>query len=226
VFLELRSKLASIPKDQVIYLGIPFEHHKITQMVAYTLPDRKLAGKYEDGYINGSLPAGDRDMPLELADWMIQLKPTQTADENPLNRVGPFFIRRAPFSFFSLESVSGAYGNETADKNSWNWVKSSVEYRFHRVGKLKPFRAKFQFTGNPGVLFMEVRTTTGEQVASFDIPLKAGWDKFESPIINSISSDLVIQIKAAGIPVRLSAGDPREVQFLIQNIALDSVPGD
>jgi len=92
VFLDLRSRVASIPKEQVIYLGIPNEHHKLTQMVAYILSDRKLAGKYEDGYIRGHLPENQRDMLVAEADWIIQLKLKPTPEENPLNRLGPFYI--------------------------------------------------------------------------------------------------------------------------------------
>lgn len=224
MFLELRSRVANIPKDQIVYLGIPAEHHKLTQMVAYVLSDRRLAGKYEDGYLRGSIPESEREMPIETADWMIQLKPTQTLDENPLDRVGPFLIRRAPFSFFSLESIKGAYGTETGDKNSWNWVKDSVEYLFHSIGKSNQVRVKFQFTGNPGTLFLELNTTAGKRVASFEIQMDGGWGKYESPIVdfNSGDGDMVILLKAAGKPVRLSDGDPREVQFLIQNISLES----
>jgi hypothetical protein len=98
VYLELRSRVANIPKDQVIYLEIPFEHYKVTEMVSYVLSDRKLAGKYEDGYFTKSIPEHERDMPAETADWIIQLKRVPEADENPLDRVGPFLIRRAPAS--------------------------------------------------------------------------------------------------------------------------------
>lgn len=100
VYLELRSRGANIPKDEVIYLGIPAEHNKVTEMVSYVLSDRKLAGKYEDGYFIRSIPEHERDMPAETANWIIQLKRVPEADENPLDRVGPFFIRRAPASPF------------------------------------------------------------------------------------------------------------------------------
>jgi hypothetical protein len=224
VFLDLRSRVADIPKDQVIYLGIPTEHHKITQMVAYVLSDRKLAGKYEDGYLRGSIPEGERDMSLESADWMIQLKPTQTADENPLDRVGPFFIRRAPFSFYNLESVAGSYGTETGDKKIWNWVKDSVEYRFHHVGKTPRTKVKFQYllAGKPRTLTLELNTSSGKRIASFEIPMKGGWGEYESPAIETNSEDIVVRLKADGEPVRLSEGDTRETKFLIQNLSLES----
>jgi len=221
-FLELRSRVANIPKEQVIYLGIPVAHHKLTQMVAYVLSDRKLSSNYEDGYMRGSIPAGELNMPMEQADWLLQHKPVSTVDENPLNRIGPFVIHRAPFAFYSLESITGAYGTETGDKKTWNWVKNSVEYRFHRVGKSSQVRVKFDYMGNPGILALKLSSATGEQVASFDIPMKVGWGSYESPLINSNPEDVIIKIEASGKPVRLSAGDPREVQFLIQNLSLES----
>jgi len=228
VFLDLRSRVANIPKDQVIYLGIPTEHHKITQMVAYTLSDRKLAGKYEDGYLRGSIPEGERDMSIEVADWMIQLKPTQTLDENPLDRVGPFLIRRAPFSFYNLESITGGYRTETGDHKTWNWVKDSIEYRFHHIGKTPKTKVKFQFllSGKPRTLSLELNTYTGKRIASFEIPMKGGWGEYESPVVDTNSEDIVIRLKADGEPARLSAGDSREAKFLIQNLSFGYTPLD
>lgn len=224
VFLDLRSRVANIPKDQVIYLGIPFEHHKITQMVAYVLSDRKLAGKYEDGYLRKFLSEEERDMPIDTADWMIQLKPTQTAGENPLDRVGPFFIRQAPFSFYNLDSITGAYGTETGDKKTWNWVKESVEYRFHHIGKTPRTKVKFQYelAGNPRTLTVELNTNTGKLLASFEIQMKGGWGEYESPVVETNSEDIVVRLKADGEPIRLSEGDSRETKFLIQNFSLES----
>lgn len=224
VFLDLRSRVANIPKDQVIYLGIPNEHHKITQMVAYVLSDRKLAGKYEDGYLRGSIPEHERDMPTGIADWMIQLKTMQTPDENPLNRVGPFLIRQAPFSFYDFESITGAHGTETGDKKTWNWVKDSVEYRFRSVGKTPKSKVKFQFLafGHPRTLSLELSTYSGKRMASFEIPMKDGWGEYESSAIETNSEDIVIRLKADGEPIRLSASDSREAKFLIQNFSLES----
>lgn len=224
MFLELRSRVVNISKDQVIYVGIPAEHHKLTQMVAYVLSDYKLASNYDDGYLRGSIPEHERNMPMENANWMIQLKPTQTIDENPLNRIGPFIIRQAPFSFYSLESIAGAYSTETGDKKTWNWVKDSVEYRFHNVGKAPKAKVKFQFlvSGKPRTLTLELNTYSGKQIASFEIPMKGGWGEYETPFIETNSENILVRLKADGEPDRLSAGDARETKFLIQNLILDS----
>jgi hypothetical protein len=228
VFLDLRSRVASIPKDEVIYLGIPTEHHKVSQMVAYVLFDRKLAGKYEDGYLRGSLPENERDMPIEAADWMIQFKPTRAAGEDALDRIGPFLMRRAPFSFYNLESVTGSHGTEVGDGKTWNWVKEVIEYRFKHVGKTPKTKVKFQYllSGDPRILFVELSTYSGKKIAEFKIPMKGGWGDYESPAIETNSEDVVVRISADGVPSRLSAGDPRETKFLIQNISFGYTPID
>lgn len=228
VLLNLRSRFADIPKDQEIYLGIPEQHQKIKEMVAYILPDHRLAGSYKDGYIRGNIPASDWDMPMDKADWMIQYKPVKTADENPLDRVGPFYIRKAPFTFYSLQSVTTAYGTENGGGNTWNWVKDSIEYRYTHTGKTTQARMRFHYllAGKPRTLFIQVLTASGTKLASFQVPMKGGWGEFESPIVDANSQDVVVRITASGDPMRLSAGDPRHVKFMIQNFSFRSaVPG-
>jgi len=226
VFLDLRSRVANIPKDQVIYLAIPNEHHKVTQMVAYALYDRKLAGKYEDGYMRGSIPEGERDMVMDKADWMIQFKPNRSADENPLDRVGPLLIRRAPFAFYNLESLNSLYGTETGDNKTWNWVKDFIEYRFTPIGKTQKTKVKFQYllAGDPRTLTVEVNTKAGKRLASFAVPMTGGWGEFESPAIDTNSADVIIRLSADGKPNRLSPGDSRETKFLIQNLSFGVIP--
>lgn len=222
VLLDLRSRVANIPIDQVIYMLIPHEHHKLAQMVAYILSDRKLAARYEDGYLLGSIPEVERDMPVETADWIIQLKSEPTADENPLERVGPFLIHRAPFAFYYLESVTGGYDTEARDNQTSYWVKDAIEYQYHHIGKTPALKVKFQFSlaGNPRTLFLEVNTKTGKRLASFNIPMKGGWSEYESPIINTSSEDIVVHLSADGVPILLfpSPRHSHETKFIIQNL--------
>lgn len=225
VLLDLKSRLANIPTDQVIYLGIPQEHHKLTQMVAYILSDRKLSSHYEDNYMGIHIPESERNLPPENSNWYIQLKQAPTIDENPLNRVGPFYILHAPFSIVTLESIKGAYATEeTIDKKSRNWVKDSVEYRFHLIGEAHKAKVKFKFLipGSPRILFVELDTKSGKRISSFEIPMKGGWGDYESPIMDINSEDVILRFKASGNPARLSEVDSREVKFLIENLSLES----
>ncbi len=226
--LDLRSRVANIPKDQLFYLVAPNEPHKITQMVAYILYDRKLITEYEDDYLRSFLPKNERDMHIEKAGWMIQLKPTKTADENPLDRVGPFLLRRAPFSFYSLESITSTYGAESDGHKTWIWVKDFIEYRLRHIGKTPKARVKFQFfpSGNTRTLFMELKTPSGKRLASFEILMNGAWGEYESPAIDMGSEDIVIRLTADGEPSRLSADDPRKARFLIQNLSFSDITFD
>jgi hypothetical protein len=105
-----------------------------------------------------------------------------------------------------------------------NWVKNSVEYRFHHVGKIPTAKVKFQFlvSGKQRTLYLLFKTFSGKKIASFAIPMKGGWGEYESPLIESNSEDIVIHLEADGEPVRLSADDSRETKFLIQNLSLES----
>lgn len=224
LFIELRSRIENISKDEVFYLGIPNDHHKIAQMVAYILYDRKLSGKYEDGYLRGSLPENERDMPIEASNWVIQYKTTKTKNENPFERVGPFYIRDAKLSFFNLESINGAYTTETSKNKTWNWVKDSVEYRFENIGKSTKAKIKFQYllSGPPRFLKINIDSFSGRHIESYKISMDGGWGEYESPIIKTNSEDISIKLSASGQPVQLSLSDSRKAKFLIQNICLST----
>ena len=71
--------------------------------------DRKLAGKYKDGYIRGKLPESDRDMPIDGAEWVLLHKPSTSQDQNPLNRHGPLYLTKSPFDYPQLISWNGGY---------------------------------------------------------------------------------------------------------------------
>lgn len=225
VFLDLRSRVANIPKDQVIYLGIPPQHDKVTQMVAYILQDRKLAGRYEDGYIRGSLPEMERDMPIDKSDWLIQYNPARNIDENPLDRVGPFLIHQAPYSFYKLNSIINTYSTEVGKGNFWNWVRNKIEYRFTHVGSVPKIKVRFQYllSGKPRMLTLELNDVTGKRIDTYKIPLNGGWGEYESPIIDIKSGDFVIDMKADGEAVRLSSSDTRKTKFLVQNLSIINV---
>jgi len=224
VFLELRAALANIPKDDVVYLGIPNEHHKMTQMVAYVLYDRKLSGDYQDDYMGTHIPKEERNMSPRNAKWYIEYKPQAESGENALRRVGPFLIHRAPFSFFILNSIKGAYGTEvTKDKKIRNWVNDKVEYSFVNMGKLRNVKIKFLFLaqGQGRTLTMELIAKSGESIAVNSVAMGAGWGEYESSLIETKGKDFTVQFTADGIPKRLSAADSRKAKFLIQNLTIE-----
>lgn len=94
VLLELRQELQAVPKDEVVYVDLGYEkHHKLRQMVAYILYDRKIAGDYrDDGYILGRLPEKDRNMSRDGAAKVISMR-DNVKPQNDDVLVGPFVIR-------------------------------------------------------------------------------------------------------------------------------------
>lgn len=94
VLLNLRQAVSDVPKDEVIYVDLGWEkEHKLRQMVAYILYDRKIASDYrDDGYILGRLPEQDRNMSKDGATKVIYMRTNVTPVAGDL-RVGPFVIR-------------------------------------------------------------------------------------------------------------------------------------
>jgi hypothetical protein len=222
IFTELRSKISGIPKDEVIYLQIPHENHKLTQMVAYVLADRKLAGKYEDGYIRGSMPENQRDMDLKEAKWILAYVPFHDANEEPLRRIGPFYLTRAPFDFYALRSLKGAYGIEGDKTGKWNWINNSAEYFYEFTGIIPPKNISLDFeylvTGMPRKLEVTVLNNENRVIYREFIDMKGGWGKFSTHINGIGMQEISIVLSATGDAVRLSNSDARTAKFLVKNL--------
>lgn len=95
VLLNLRQALSNIPNDEVIYVDLGWEkQHKLRQMVAYILYDRKIASDYrDDGYILGRLPESEQNMSKSGAKIIIYMHNAVATNPNDM-RVGPFVIRK------------------------------------------------------------------------------------------------------------------------------------
>ncbi len=75
--LTLRQVLASVPKDDVVYLdfqGDDFKSRKIRELPVYFLSDRRLAGDWtaDSGLLWNLLPENERNMPITRAGWMVR----------------------------------------------------------------------------------------------------------------------------------------------------------
>ena len=93
LFRNIRDRFSLIPKDATIYVNIPPDHYRLKQMIAYFMLDRKLSGKWEDGYINQHLQTDQLDLPMDAATWLLDFKPVRRDDEDPVRRIGPFYIQ-------------------------------------------------------------------------------------------------------------------------------------
>ncbi len=227
-FLNLRSRVEAIPKDDIIYLGMPHEHHKLSQMVMYVLSDRKLAGKYEDGYIRGSIPEGQRDMPISGSKWFLRYKPLVSKGEDPLARVGPFYLYRTPFAFYDLSSISGAYATEGSDLTGrWNWIKGDTVFKFnyfHHNKEMKKYKLRFQYLINGEEKNLKIviyNVNNRSKVFSDEIHLGKGWGEYESLPLELFDGPIEIHFVADGEATKISRSDDRQAKYVLQNLSLD-----
>lgn len=90
ILLKLRREiLNNVATNEIIYVDLGPENHKLRQMVAYILYDIKIASDYrDDGYILGRLPEKDRNMSKDLAQKFLYMR--NFSSKGVL--VGPFVI--------------------------------------------------------------------------------------------------------------------------------------
>jgi len=221
-FTELRQKLEPISKEEVVYLGVPHEHHKLTQMIAYILHDRKLAGKYEDGYLRGTLPEAERDMGIDVADWLIEHRPRQTSDEKQLNRHGALIISERPFNVSQRLGHVGGYATESSGGNQWNWVKDEITHSFQLLTDKTEVTIRFDYllNGSNRQMHVVLEDASKKQLFEEYFEMKPGWGVYNSRNIKVTSQLLNLRVVASGEPIKLSETDSRETKFLLQNAEL------
>jgi hypothetical protein len=222
--LQLRSVLAAIPNDQVIYIALGEQHSKLRQMVAYILYDRKISSDYrDDGYILGSLPMEDRNMSSNGASYMLVMKSFSNISENEDQKVGPFVLLKAPFNYIVLEKTENGYATESnRDGETWNWVTNSIDFYFTNVGKPRKVKIKFKIASHAQsrTFVIRLKNSTGRLLATYKLVGQAGEKIFESPWVKTNSQRLLLHVEADGQPARLSDGDSREVKFVIANVGV------
>lgn len=226
VLLDLRESVASIPKDDVIYVSLGEAHSKLRQMVAYVLYDRKIAGDYsDDGYILGHLPLNERVMSLKNANWLMTINTNSDTCDNKKKPIGLFLLQKKPFHYTMLEKQTGSYATESdANGNLFYWVPNAVDFLIRTTGTSHPFSFKFQLKSHltPRTVLIQLKTPSGEVLMSKVIKLTAEEITFESPGVKTNTHRLILHVEADGQAARLSKHDAREARFIIKNIKLCS----
>lgn|GEM_PF-2027598 len=220
-FLHLREAVKDIDPDEVIYLNLGPSHHKLRQMVAYILLDRKLASDYtDDGYITGHLPPEHRTMPFKTADWVIEF--TEPHEGYQGVGAGRIALRRASDvrDMFYLATVSGGYNRETDGTNWWYWTSKSLVFEYKvLVNDTDEKKAILKFTVNPAAPGKTLKVKVAdEKIAEFK--MGDGWQEYISEPIDVNYDKLLIEFVADGEPVRVTDTDPRVMSFMIVNLEL------
>ncbi|OGV28042.1 MAG: hypothetical protein A3F18_05205 [Legionellales bacterium RIFCSPHIGHO2_12_FULL_37_14] len=222
-FLELRSSLATIPKDEVIHVALGAQHNKLRQMVAYILYDRKISSDYtDDGYILGHLPESDQVMSATNATALVTIKPKNNECGQKYRVVGPFAIHKAPVNAILLDKYKGGYNTElnASSGETWNWVENSISYYYSTIGSSHAVKFVFKLVSfpHPRTFTIEVKNAMGTVLSSYKLHVKQDEQIVKTPWIKVNSEKLLLMVKADGNPTRISKGDARKVKFCIANL--------
>jgi len=226
LFKDLRIITANIPRDESIFIAIPEDSHKITQMITYFLHDRYLASEYKDGYIRGSLPENQRDMNINDSKWLIQLDRFNDVPNNIFQKLYPFSIHQAPFNFFTRIGIKGAYGNEFDKTSNWNWVENNVTYIYSSSNSIENFKITFNLckAGINNNIFNLVIMDRHKKIIfedKIDMIDKEGWILYTSKLIKDKTDYLEINISSNGKPSELSKNDRRTASFAIRDLKIN-----
>jgi hypothetical protein len=225
-FLNLRQLVADIPANRPIYLALGGEHHKLRQLVAYILYDRRVASNYmDDGYMTGNIPPEEREMSRNVADWVLTMASAKDQTTKAVPVIGNMALRSTASNQFTLDRVAGGYDQETQGVNTWRWVSGKIEYFYKVESKLnQASTVHLNFThllAGPTRSIRVTVTGAGNKVlGSFAFDMEAGWGNFASPQFSLGPGPVTITIESSGEPVRLSQTDTRMASFLVQNIEL------
>jgi hypothetical protein len=225
-FLNLRQLVADIPPNQPIYLALGAEHHKLRQMVAYILYDRRVASNYmDDGYLTGNIPPAEREMPRNVADWVLTMASAKDQTSKALPVIGNMELRSASANQFILDRVEGGYAQESQGVNAWRWTSGKIEY-FYKVesNASNASTVRLNFThllaGPTRHIRVVITDADKKTLGSYEFDMQAGWSNFSSPPFSVAPGPVSVLIESNGEPIRLSQHDPRMASFLVQNIEL------
>jgi hypothetical protein len=229
-FLKVRRLSAHLPANDVIYVNLRGAHHKLRQMVAYILWDRKLSSNYnDDGYIFGNLPPSDRVMPLSEANWVIEFSPG--ARGRPGAAAGTLVMRSPTAAEFALDerrapilqTVTGGYERED-DGNGWRvWTPKQLEMQYDVPAAMKAMSVKFTYLPAVADRMLTV-VVSGRQESVFTLPMKPGWNDYESSPLPVDDAHVTVRFVGDGAPVHIGIHDQRLALFLIANVELIDRP--
>lgn len=217
-YASLREVLRVVPPDEVIYLaesgGL---RHKHRQMVVYFLHDRPLAADWsDDGYLVGQLPAHERSLRPEDAQWVLALGgrsvrclPTCLGSGATLRPRGVRVI---------LSEVHSRYPGESDGSGRWWWTDREMVLQFQVSGRL-PAKVRLHFAYLPAnrERTVQMKITGAASPVSAVLVMPPGWGAYASEPFTVTSESFYVHLICAEPPERISKGDPRLLSFLIKN---------
>jgi hypothetical protein len=222
--LKLRRLVADIDKDKVIYLNLGNVHHKLRQMVAYVLNNRKLAGDYtDDAYIMGHLPPDQRIVNFKTASYVLDFQQINNKKNANEIRTGNLILRKKADYQITLASVLGGYGRETDNYNWWYWTEDKLVFKFKILGQINKLKLKCLYMPiSPNRSLKIIISGVKQQIETY-LKMENGWNTFVSGPFNVDSENITVEFISLEPPRLMSNTDPRHVSFLSGNVELCEV---
>lgn len=231
--LSLRKKVELLKDVDLLILDIPFLNHKLTQLVAYILNDKKILGSFKkDGYIYGQLP--DKELGYDLKNDFgefvkgkkvayIKYDPYNNSQRNEDVRVGNFCIQKN--RSINLESMYTEYPTEMDCTGFWDWVNLKLIYKIIIFKKCNKVKITFEYLAHP------LKENAGRRIF---VALKEGNHALvSSTFVNcgqwakgcltadDIRSEAELEFTSEGAAIPLGAHDRRLTRFIIKNIKIE-----
>jgi len=216
--LKMKELVKNINENEIIYINLGHAHHKLRQMVAYILYDRKLASNYaDDGYLLGKLPPSERNIPFDQAQWLMEFAEPKNIINPKSLRVGNLVLNKKPEYKITLETVTGGYGREVSGKDWWYWTPNALEFRYKILGNVNKLKLQFGYMPANNGQAVKILIKTKKDI-EMTIYMKQGWNEFETPPIDIDSPEFSIIFSSKEKVVPISQTDRRMVSFLIKNL--------
>ena len=226
--LNLKNYLDNnLDREKIVYLDLPGPLHKLRQMVAYVLMDRKVSGNYmDDGYIAGRVPEQERNMPIQDADLIIRHTSnnfSSTQDDLVQKFGNLILLKNNPFALNFISRIGG-YGNEQDEGGSWSWTSRKVEYQF--ISEATTIvKVNFSYTTMIESSLITLSVFSNNQLLrELVLDEVPSLGKLNSVIINNLNIEknsslrFVFESNKNGKKI---GTDPRDLNFLIKNIQFE-----
>jgi hypothetical protein len=226
--LNLKNYLDSnLDREKIVYLDLPGPLHKLRQMVAYVLMDRKVSGNYtDDGYITGRIPELERNMPIKDANLIIRHTSNNflSVQDDLVQKFGNLILlKNNPFVLTFISKIWG-YGDEQDKSGNWNWTSKKIGYQF--ISEATTIvKMNFSYTTMIENSLITLSIFVNDQlIREIVLDQVSSLGKINSVMINNLNIEKNSKVKfvfESNKNGKKIGSDPRDLNFLIKNLHFD-----
>jgi hypothetical protein len=223
--LNLKNYLDNnLDKEKIVYLDLPGPLHKLRQMVAYVLMDRKVSGNFmDDGYITGNIPELERNMTIQDSDLIIRHTSNNFSftHDDLVKKFGNLILLKNNPLTLTFTSKIGGYGNEQDKSGSWSWTSKKIEYQYiSRADTVLKMNFSYTTMIENSLITLSV-FVNNQLIRELVLDEISSLGKINSVTINNLNIEknstvrFVFESNKSGKKI---GTDPRDLNFLIKNI--------